>query len=797
MFSNYLKIAWRNLVKDKVFSVIIISGLCIGLSSCLLIYTYIQHELSYDNFHSKKERIARVIMEYSFGGNVNKGNYTSTKVGPSFKDHFPEVENFVRMSASTRIVKYGEKSFVEKRFVYADSTLLDVFDFKLAEGNKTTALNQPNSLLISESMSRKYFGNTSALGKTLLISSQAVPYTVSGVIADCPANSQIKYDFIASFSSLGQAQTETYWNANFITYLLVNDQSAIATLGAKIPVFMKSEMKDVFSGSDYLTYELEPLTSVHLYSEYSGFETNGNIDYVWMIGLIGLVALLIGCFSYINLSTAKSSERAKEIGIRKVSGAEKVQLFFQFMGESLVVVTLSCVISVGVAALALPYFGMLMDRQLDFSSLKNLSFVGFALLLIASVVLLGGAYPSFVLTGFQPVKVLKGVFKNTRSGLSLRKYLFVAQFAVSAFLIICSLVVQKQLHYIQTKNLGFDKEMVMVLQGDPVVASKLPVLKSELKAHAGVSFVSSAHFLPSSIQGGYNMQKEGMQEGFGFAVNAGGIDEEYLSATGIQLLAGENITKKDIEAAVAEDESKRFFHFVLNESAARQLGWSPKEAIGKKMFLDESRPGIVKGVVSDFHFTSIHHAIKPLVLFPDNYGIVILLKLSGKNQLASVEAVERTWNSLYHHRPFDYEFLNESYKAMYHTELQLGKAVGLFTLLAVFLSMLGLFGLSHYTILQRTKEISVRKVLGAPVLSIVSKLSSGFVVLVLIAVALAAPLGWLLMNYWLNKFSYHVEIGSTTIVVTLFLSILVCLVTVSFQSLRAALAKPITYLRNE
>lgn len=411
MIKHYFKTALRNLRKNKVFSFINILGLTVGLTCCLLMVLYIRHELSYDDFQKNGDRMARVIMEYSEGGSVMKGNFTSTKVAPAFKRNFPEVEQAVRMYKGTRVIQYQDKLFDEKSFMYADSTFFDMFSFKLLKGNPQYALSGPNVVVFTRSAAKKYFGNDDPIGKTIKVGSTETDYQVTGVIEDCPSNSQIKYDFLASFSSLGVTQEDTYWDANYTTYLLLKDKSSIASLQAKIPGFMKKEMATALSGGDYVNFHLEPLKSIHLHSPYDGFEPNSSVTYIYIIGVVALLILAIACFTYVNLSTARSMERAKEVGIRKVSGAFKKQIFWQFIGESMILSVISLLLSLALAALLLPSFNHLADRQLSLSSMFSPLIIGLSLMIILCISLAAGSYPALILSGFQPVKVLKGSFK--------------------------------------------------------------------------------------------------------------------------------------------------------------------------------------------------------------------------------------------------------------------------------------------------------------------------------------------------------------------------------------------------
>ena len=480
MIKNYLKIAWRSLWKNKTSSLINIAGLATGLTCCLLMVLYMQHELNYDKFQQKGDRIARVIMEYSFNGSpVTKGNFTSTKVLPSFKRNFPEVESGVRMSDPDRLVKYDDKIFMEKRFLYADSTFFQVFSFPLVKGDPAQVLKSPNMVVLSQSTAKKYFGDENPVGKILQINSSQDIYTVTGVAEDSPSESQIKFDFIASFSSLGATQEETYFNANYTTYLLLKNKEAISSLQGKIGSFMKKEMSA--DPGAYVNYEFEPYTRIHLYSPYDGFEANSNITYIYIIAGIALLVLVIACFTYINLSTARSMERAKEVGIRKVSGAFRLQIFWQFISESFLLTSIALALSFVLIALVLPAFNQLADKQLQVADMSRTSVLVAATLITVTIALLAGSYPALILSKFQPVKVLKGAFKNTSSGVWLRRSLIVFQFVISVFLVAATIIIKGQMNYIQNKKLGYERDHVIVMNIDQKIIDKIDLFKTELK----------------------------------------------------------------------------------------------------------------------------------------------------------------------------------------------------------------------------------------------------------------------------------------------------------------------------
>ena len=802
MIKNWLRTALRNIRRNPTSSVINIFGLTIGLSSCLLIALFIRHELSYDNFETKGPRIARVIMGYRFdgGGEMRWGNFTSTKVAPTFRRNFPEIETAVRMKEDERTVSYRDKLFTEKKLMFADSSFFDVFSFGLLKGDIHTALNGPKKIIVTESAARRYFGNEEPVGKLLRIGTDSALYEVTGLMADVPSNSQFKFDFLASFSSLYANQEETYYDANYGTFLLLRDEGAFAKLQPKVTAFMKKEMAGKGATIDFF---LEPFKRIHLYSEYVGFEPGTSIVYIYILGGVALLILIIACSTYINLSTARSVERAREVGVRKVIGAGKGQLFWQFIGESFLLCLIAVVLSLGVVLLVLPAFNKLADRVLPAASLFSLPFLGLSLGIAVVVSLLAGSYPALILTKFQPVKVLKGAFKNTRSGQGLRQSLIVFQFVISVFLIVSTFIMQGQLSYIRNKKLGYDRDHVLVLPLSRKMMPKIDYIKTTLTSNKDIVSVSHSSESPVSIQGGYNMRSAVMPEDQQLAVTACRIDEDFIRTTGLQLVAGEDLTKQDLRDATpdffnpADSSKERLFHFILNESAARQLGWTPTDAIGKRMFLDATRPGIVKGVVKDFNFESLHSAIRPLVLFPEMRSNTLLVRVTGQHMPETIRFLETKWKDLVPYLPFEYHFLDEDYNRIYSSELRLGQVMNLFSGIAIVLACLGLFGLSSYAAKQRVKEIGIRKVLGASLTNLAVLLSANFVRLALVAICIAYPLSWWAMTKWLQGFAYRTDIGWTTFALAGLMVMLVTLATVSIQAVKTALLNPVKNLKAE
>ncbi|RAV99825.1 ABC transporter permease [Pseudochryseolinea flava] len=795
MLQNNFKIAFRNLQKNKVSSVINIFGLTTGIASCLLIMLFIQYELSFDKFQEKGNRIARVIMEYSFDGapDSQKGNFTSTKVAPVFSRTFPEVERAVRISDLYTIVKHGEELITEKEFLHVDSSFFDLFHYELVKGSVGKAFHGINKLVLTESTAKRYFDSEDPIGKSLLIGTTSTPYEVVAVVKDYPTNSQIKFDFLGSFSSMGANQESTYYNANYTTYLLLRDEYALPTLQEKLHPFMEKESKGTGS---HMRFFLERFSDIHIYSPYDAFVPNTSLGYMYIVGGVALLIIIIVCFTYVNLCTARSVERAKEVGIRKVSGAAKAQLFWQFIGESFVLCVLSLITSLAVVGAVLPFFNQLVGKQLTFDGLLNPAFLLGAFGVTITISFLAGAYPALILSGLQPAKVLKGVFRNTNSAKWVQQSLIVFQFAISILLIVATLVIQNQLYFIQHEKLGYDREHVVQLRINwDMPHDKAEVLKQELNAIPGVVSVSRCGNSPVRIISGYTMAKGWAENDEFMSVNANPTDTDFLKTTELELVTGSNFTIQDMKDAGVEDWEKKQYHFIINESACRKLGWTPEEAIGQKMFVN--RPGYVRGVMKDFNFKSMHESIAPLVFFTETTGSVVLVKTTGTNIQETLDAAKEKWKTLVPERPFEFQFLDDSYNRLYESEQQLSQVMNVFAAIAIILATLGLFGLSSYMIQQRTKEIGIRKALGANLSSLLVALSGNFLRLVVIAILIACPIGYLAMKQWLNGFAYRIDLQWWIFLVSGLSALLIAAVTVSIHSIRASRANPVNSLRSE
>lgn len=795
MLKNNFRIALRALWKNKTSTIINLVGLTAGITSCLLIALFIQHELSYDKFQPNAKRIARVIMEYGFDGSTDteKGTFTSTKVAPVFSRTFPEVLKGIRMTGRNMVLRLNNEPVNEAPFMFADSSFFDAFYYEMLQGNPATALDGKNKLVLTESMANKYFPKESALGKILEVGADKTPYEVTGVIRDYPYTSQMRFDFLASFSSMGQNQEESYFNANYTTYLLLTDENAFTSLQEKITPFMEKEMKG--SGAR-INFSLEHFDQVHLYSPYSDFVPNTSLRYLLILIAVALLILVIVCFTYINLTTAKSIERAKEVGIRKVSGATRGQLFWQFIGESFVLCCLAVVVSFSLTTMLLPSFNLLISRNLQLSDLYTPYFLLVVVGITIMISLIAGGYPAIVLARLQPANVLKGVFKNTSSARWLQQSLTVFQFGISVFLIISTLVIQNQLRFIQKTDLGYDRSHVLSLTiGWDQSHETISTFKKELKTNSQVLNVARSANSPVNINSGYSMRLPSMPENTVLPVNADPIDADYLDVNGLHLIAGTNFTEQQIDATHVKEDEKVIYHYIINESAAKKLSFTPEEAIGQKMILNDE--GIISGVIKDFHFQSLRNEINPLVLFTSSWGGRLLVKINGNDIPSTIAFIESQWKKFMPERPFTYKFLDEDYNRLYETELQLGKVMNLFSGIAIVLACLGLFGLSSYMIQQRMKEVSIRKVLGASMWNVLSILSGNFVKLVLVAILIASPIAYLLMQQWLSDFSYRIAIPWWAFIAAGIATISIAVITAGIHGVKAALDNPVNSLKSE
>ncbi len=793
MLKNYFKIAFRNLWRHRVFSLINILGLTVGMTACFLIFLYVRFELSYDKFHSKGDRIYRIICDIKTPTETMKPGGPAWAVGPHLMGGFPEVEAAVRTTDDELLVRKGNVKFQEKNSLWADSSFFEMFDFKLIKGNPHTALNEPLSIVFSESAVKKYFGDKDPVGQTVLLTGDGFTAKITGVMKDIPENSMIKADMIVSMNTLTRklnpGLNDQWGNYGNRTYVLLKPGTNPAFFQKQIPAFLEkmngTEMKQL---NMYPTLMLEKFPEAYLHSERND-SNSGSIKNVYIFSIVAVFILLIACFNFVNLTTARSAERAKEVGIRKVVGAGRQQLTWQFIGESVLICIIAFLLTLGIAAILLPSFNILAGKTLANGIFENMRFIGLLFLASLGIGLLAGLYPALVLSSFKPIMVLKGRFTTGTKGILLRKGLVISQFTISIALIISTIIVFLQMQFMRSQDLGFskDQEMVINSNGDPA-------RDAFIHAVQGLPNVKSVS-MSSSVPGGGNMGA------YSKIQNAKGdmqianldlyfVDFDYLKQYDMKMAAGRMFSRDFMTDTTTA--------MVLNESAAKLFGYrTPQEAVGRD-FNQWGRQGKIIGVVKDFHFKSLQTEIKPLSMRIEPNGCsLISVKVSPTNLPTTISAIENKWNTLIPARPFSYFFLDEHFDEQYRSEQRFGKLFLNFSILAIIISCLGLLGLASYSTMQRTREIGIRKVLGATVSNIVNLLSKDFLKLVIVAIVIASPIAWFAMHKWLQDFAYRIPISWWVFAVAAVAAALIAVLTVSFQAIKAAVSNPVISLRSE
>lgn len=799
---SYFNIAWRNLKHNKGYAFINITGLAIGLACCLLVVLYIQDERSYDQYHENKGRIYRVVHAWEeIGGVAGRGQiWGNAPVGRALKSDFPEVQEVVQFSGQVSILlKHEEKAFQEDRVFYMDSTAFDVFSWKLIAGDPKTALNAPYSAVLTETTAKKYFGDQNPIGKTLeggATGGRAAPglYTVTAIMEDVPSNSHFSFDALMSMSSFRQSWPEVFdqWGyVDFYTYFVLLEGADIAQLETKSQAFLKRNYPwDVGSYS----IRFERMLDAYLHSTADRQPgVNGSVQNLYIFAIIGLFILFIACANFMNLATSRSMERAKEVGVRKVVGAGRHNLIGQFMSESLVMVLMAAILAVAMVFALLPLMETFTGKRFTLLAVFNRHIIVIFMLVTAVTGLVAASYPAFVLANFKPITVLRGAFKSTPKGALLRKGMVVFQFGLSVALIAGTFIVFSQLNYLQNKNLGFQQEQMLVIDFnyDSNVLNNLEAIKNTLLNEKEVLSVSASRSVPGAyFPNAYTEieSPEGAMTGLGPSLYE--VDVDFISHFGIEMAAGRRYSH-DFPADTAHS-------LVINEAAAKLWGYSDPHAIIGKRFSQWGKEGQVIGVVKDFNYLSLHRSVEPLALrFEPLSSRFITLKVATFALPETIAKLNRLWAELVPQRPFLYSFLDESFSRQYEADFRFRRLFTVFSGLALFIASLGLLGLATYTAQQRTKEIGVRKVLGASIPSLIRLLSLDFVKLVLIAVVIASPIAWWAMNNWLEDFAYHIDIRWWMFATAGLTAVVIALLTVSWQAIRAAVANPVDSLRDE
>ncbi|WP_421918313.1 ABC transporter permease [Marinifilum sp.] len=811
MLKNFLITIIRNFNRNKFYTVLNVTGLSVGLTCAILIVLFIQEELSYDKYNVNHKRIVRLASDFKLNGKRDRVATTPIPFGPTFKQEFPEVEQFVRVRGSGgQQFRYQDKEFYEERIPYIDSSVFKVFSYKLLQGDPDKALSEPYSIVLNQSLAKKYFGDEDPIGKVLIVGEKR-SFTVTGVMEDIPGNSHFRFRGFYSMKTLevllgteqfNSTEPISFWSFNNYTYLLLKENSQVEAITEKFPLYYRKYMKTLGDqlGIDY-TLIVQKLADIHLKSDLQWDAPTGNIKYIFILSAIAFFILSIAGINYMNMATARSTKRAREVGVRKVVGAHRDTLVRQFLMESLSLTVLALVIAIIVVELILPFFNDLVDKELVLSISDTPEIIIFSVVLALVLGVVSGSYPAFYLSSFHPAVILKGSTIKGKAGSLLRKLLVVSQFTISAIMISGTIIVGIQLNYMNNKDMGFGKEDVLVsIVRDSLMRTKIQPLKEELRKNPNINSVATSNTL-IGFDGSKTVHmyegEEGMEE---YALNFSVIDFDYLDMMHMKIIQGRKFDRN-----IASDTSSAF---IVNQAAARKFNWN-ENAVGKKLQLgvefeggedDDIMKGEVIGVVADFHYRPLRENIEPinfLVSENANYRRVMYVKLNQKNREETLRYIEKVWNEFSHGMAFNYVFLDEKLRENYDSEVRLTWIFSIFSFISILIASLGLFGLSSFMAEQRTKELGVRKVLGASVNQLVNLLTKEFVKLVLIANIIAIPIAYWVMHVWLNDFSYRIQISWWIFLLTIMISLVIGICTVAWQSFKAASSDPVNAIKYE
>lgn len=799
MWKNYLKVSFRNLKKRKLYTGINLLGLTIALVSFFVISLYIYHEWSYDRMYSGADRIYKFNQEFVSGGEKQLVGTTPSSLVPALIEEFPEVETgtlvFDLSMFSSVLIDAGEGNQEESRFAFVDENFYKVFDFQILAGQKGNLLNDPNQVVLTESTAKRYFGSVqNAEGKALKVDGQE--YLVTGVMEDFPSNSHLEFDFLASFKTHRHGKNPEWSPSNYYSYVKLRPDADLNEFEAKLPQMVDKYLGEAQKEYGFKTsFFTQPVTNIHLGDQtLSSVKPGTDVKYLYIFGIVAILLIAIGIINYVNLATAEATERNKEVGLRKVMGADRGQLFGQFVSESLILTFGAAVLSLLVIYLVAPQFVKLSGVPLDLGllfSMEGLLFLAFLVLVIG---LLSGMYPSVILSGLEPIKALGNKVK-IGGGAWVRKTLVVFQFFVSIGLLIATFVVKSQLEFMQEVNLGYQKEQVVALPYHYNMRKSIETVKQEMLRTGSAESIALAADMPIYIKAGYTIfpggdnQKEFMITGYS-------VDKDLVNTIGLEILAGENFNDVDISRNMANDSSLEF-PVILNEAALLQMGWSPEEAIGKKVNYGGSM-AYVKAIVNDFYFNSLHHQVDPLAIFIDSdQANVLLVKMPAGNPSDHLATLEETWKKMVPDRPFTYKFVDQEYAQMYRSEQRVGAIFGLFSGIAIFIACMGLFGLVSYVALRRTREISIRKVLGATQTDVISVLSADFFKLLAISAVLAVGFGIWFSDVWLAAFANKTAVGIWPYLISILVVLVLALMTIGYRSWKVFTLNPSKTLKSE
>lgn len=802
MLRNYLKTALRSFKRNKTFSFINMAGLAIGLTCFLLIGVFVVDELSYDKYANDAGNIYRVHLDVTGNGDIATYPSVDFAVGPGMKNAFPEIKAFTRMWTASDFVRFGEKQFKEDKLAFADSNFLQIFSIPLVYGSKESALVQPNSIVISKNFAKKYFGDANPMGQSLEVGLRKAMYKVTGVFDEVPSNSHFHGEAFMSITTF-KIPNPTWSNLGSYTYILVNKNTDIKKLEAKFPQLvakyvvpevqqdMGISLAEAQKSVSTFIFRLQPLTGIHLFSHTKyELESNGDIQYVYIFSALAIFILLLACVNFTNLSIARSVKRAKEVGVRKVLGSRKQQLIRQFLSESLLMTACAMILAIVLVIALLPYFNQLSGKQIHPSYFFNVRFVPAIILLLLLVGIVSGIYPSFFLSSFNPIRILKGSLGTGSNKSPLRSGLIVFQFFVSTALTISTLIVYKQLRFMENKKLGYDKEQVLFLSDARLIGKNQDAYRQDVLQDSRVVSASIARSVPGDdfMDGTqvYPVNENG--NGKEIHMNIYHVDYDYIKTLGMQIKEGRYFSKD-----FGSDSSA----VVINEAAVNELGWNKLNSIGRTIVRSGQQRYTVVGVVEDFNYTSAKQKIAPLMmLLGRNYGGLVV-KINSADVQGALDGLKSKWDKLQPEGPFSYTFLDEKFAALYASELKTQKIFSAFAIIAVIIAGLGLFGLSAFVIEQRTREIGIRKVLGASVETILMLVSKEFLFLVAIAFILSIPVTYWAMQNWLNNYAYRINIGTDIFVMAGIAAILIAIITISFQAVKSALMNPVKAIRSE
>jgi putative ABC transport system permease protein len=793
-----MKSAWRNIIRDKIFSLINIFGLAVGIAACLLIVLYINHEMSYDTFHKSSDRIYRLFIHGKVGNEEFKGLRTSNVTKEALVSEFSEVEYATRFVNFSSLVEYKDKKIVDDGLIFADKDFLKVFSFPMIRGDSSKVLSEPNQVVLTEKAAKKYFGDKDPMGEMIRIAGEEL-YQVTGICKDVPENSHFSFEILLSYSTSAASEVDTWSRQNVYTYMLLDKHADPNKFEKQLDILVTKYAASDFKASgnflesldpesDFYRFEIQPLEEIYLYSDLDyEIEPVGDINTIWFFSAIALFVLLIACINFMNLATARFSSRAKEVGVRKVVGSNKNQLIVQFLTESVFIVLTALIIGAALFEFSLPAFNNLTQKSLEVNYFSQWyiipGLIGFSVL----IGILAGSYPAFFLSSFKPVKILKGSYSKGAGGSQLRGVLVIVQFIITISLFVSTYIIFKQNHFMTNKDMGFDQERLLVLENTTNLEDKINPFIEELRSYPQISNVTGSYVVPGSGYPGYNMRKMNNPDEGHFSFSMNFVDKAYLQTLDMNIKEGRGFT-----GDFAADTGT----VVINQTAVKRMSF--ENPLGKYLLSGDDKVKIV-GVLEDYHFRSLHREVSPIAIayYQGPYYRYITIKVKAGKIKETVKLAKKKWGEYVSDYPFHYYFLDNSFDQLYRSEKRTARVLTIFSLLAIFIACLGLLGLSAFTAQKRIKEIGIRKVMGANVSQVLILLYKEVFILLIISTLIAWPLSYFLMNGWLDNFAFKIQPGIMPFVVSTIAALLVAGMVTSIQALKAALANPAYTLKDE